>query len=310
MKKTVLIPSVLILIVLMSVSSCKKSDNNDSSSGDETTLQTTVTANSADQTSVQNDNDVFSGDVARATDFQSSFTAVPGYDSIVNDVSTIERTSLTASARRFRIRYNNRPFNGITRSGKITVELLNGANWGDAGAMIKQTFDTVKITYSNGKTRTYNGVRYVTNLNGGYWYSGTPDSVAHRIRFYGSVMYDNGATKNFWIARLNSYVKSTKTFYSDGDSTISGNKYSQGGVSRFGSDYLVQAPQTYKADSTCGFSKPYSGKRIYVADNRDVTITFGVDASGNQVAVGNCAFGYKIEWVRFNKLKGTAVIAY
>ncbi len=310
MKKTVLMLCSLLVMVVFSLSSCKKKDNTDNTTTDETALQSTVTTNSADQSSVQNDDDVFSGDVARATDFQNAFTPIVGVDSIVNDVSTVDRSLLSASARRFFIRYNNKPFRGITRSGKITVELINGTRWGDIGAVIKQTFDTVKVTYSNGKTRTYNGIRLVTNVTGGYWYSGNPDSVAHRVRFNGSVTYDNGSTKNFWIARLNSYVKSAKKFYSDGDTTISGNKYTQGGTSRFGNAFTVQAAQVYIADSTCGFDKPYFGKRIYTSDNRDVTITFGVDASGNQVPLGNCAYGYKIEWVRFNKQKATAIIAY
>ncbi|MFP5042176.1 hypothetical protein [Parasediminibacterium sp. JCM 36343] len=316
MKKVMLISGVAIAAILFTISGCKKNDTATAPSvADETTLQTNVSANAADQTNVQNDDDAIANDASRASDAVAPFDATTVSGGATSDSSTvagavIDKSPLKQGVKKFFIRYIGANGFGVTKSGKVTVELINGSKWTDKGAVLKETLDSVQINY-NGKTRIYNGTRYVTNVSGGYMYTGILiNPNIYTVHAYGTVTFEDNSTRTYWAARKNTFNKTTATFTSSGDTTVNGDTCTIGGTSRFNKPFLVKAPQTYVASFDCNyFRNPIAGVRTYVSDGRNVTITFGVDVSGNQVTSG-CAYGYNITWTKLNGQSKTITIKY
>ena len=199
------------------------------------------------------------------------------------------------------------------KRGTITVELVNGKKWTDVGAVLEET-DSVYLTY-NGKTRFYTGTRFVTNVSGGSYsvLNLVVNPFVYTMHAYGSVTYEDSTVRTctYWISRRNTFNKSIPyTFTSDGDTTINGSLCTIGGTTRFGDKFLVQSPQAISANGSCGFDNPTSGIRILTSAGESVTVTYGVDALGNQVSGGTCAYGFMINWTKLSGLKGTAIISY
>ena len=80
----------------------------------------------------------------------------------VNDSSFINERKIV-------ITYNGANANGTrTRIGEVSVQLLAGTNWRDAGAILKITYSNLVITNTaTNKSVTLNGYHLVTNVNGG-----------------------------------------------------------------------------------------------------------------------------------------------
>ncbi len=211
--------------------------------------------------------------------------------------------------------------NNRTRSGVIVAKLVNGNRWQDQGAILKITFDNFSVNYlSTSLSFTYNGSKTITNVNGGLVRNlgQGSGSVVHKVRGNITVTFDDGSERNWWVARRNTYDFNggTPSFTSAGDTTIADSdslvsimKVAMGGINRFGNTFLLRAPFDIVSNAACGWDRPVNGQRIHYANNRKVTITFGVDQLGNS-AGGGCAYGFKIEWLRYNGQVGSAVIAY
>jgi hypothetical protein len=265
----------------------------------------------ADEYRLQTDEESLSADISTAVGANPSFTVASGStaDSSLISGAIIDKSIITASLKKIQIVYRGTSVFGVTRSGKITIELVNGNNWAETGALLKIDFEDIKITYFE-RSATYNGTLYITNVSGGLPYDPNHDSVIHRIRVNASVIFDDNSTLSWWAARKNSYVKHNVSFASYGDTLINGETYAMGGINRYNNYFLVQAPQAIFSNLTCGFAKPVSGVRIFTLANKNVTVTFGTNANGSAVEGGDCAYGYKVEWSRWNGETGTAVISY
>lgn len=200
---------------------------------------------------------------------------------------------------------------GYLKKGKITIEIINGKKWTEAGAILKET-DSVTITRGT-KTRVYVGTRIVTNVSGGSLHTLTPNPFIYTMHAYHTVTFDNGSQRTCWIARRTTFDKQTYTFITTGDTSINGSLCTIGGKTRFGNEFLVQSPQPIVASFSCGFANPTAGIRIHTSlhpsNSEVVTITFGVDATGAQVTSG-CAWGFKVNWLKLNGKQGTALIQY
>jgi len=290
----------------LAVASCKKSADN--SSGNETQLQQTTMQNAADQYQLQTDEETMNSDANTAVAANSSF-AVGGTDNSLIAGAVVDYSLITDVVKKIKITYTGESILGFVRTGDITIELVNGNDWAEAGAILKITFENVKITFL-GHWVIHNGTCYITNVSGGLaWISGA-DSIQHKERINGTVTFDDNSTITWWAARRNYYVKSISTFASHGDTLVNNENCSMGGMDRYGINFLVKAPQPIVSNATCGFDKPVSGIRIFAAENRNTTITFGVTQTGTPVNEGDCAYGYKVEWTQWNGQPGTAVISY
>jgi hypothetical protein len=308
MIKTTFFLNALLVTVSVFLTNCNKTNSNPSQN--ESQLQASVMQNTSDQYRVQTDEESLSADISAAVQANPSFAIASGStaDSSLIAGAIVDKSIITASLKKIKIVYTGTSVFGVTHSGTIIIELVNGNSWIDAGAVLKIDFEDVKITYM-GRSVTYNGIGYITNVSGGlpYWLG---DSVIHQIRVNASVTFDDNSKLNWWAARKNLYVKNNTSFVSYGDTLINGETYAMGGINRYNTYFLIKAPQPIVSNLTCGFEKPISGIRIFTADNRNVTITFGVNTNGSPVSEGSCAYGYKVEWPKWNGGTGTAIISY
>jgi hypothetical protein len=309
MTKTTFLLGALLVTITVLLTNCSKTNSNPSSQN-ESQLQAAVMQNTADEYRMQTDEELLSADISTAVGANPSFTIASAStaDSSLIAGAIVDNSIITASLKKIKIVYTGTSVFGTIHTGTIIIELVKGDSWIEAGAVLKIDFEDVKITYME-RSVTYNGTSYITNVSGGlpYWLG---DSVIHRVRVNASVTFDDNSKITWWAARKNLYVKTNASFASYGDTLINGETYAMGGVNRYNTYFLIKAPQPVVANLTCGFNKPVSGLRIFTGDNRNVTITFGVSENGSLVGEGNCAYGYKVEWPKWNGEIGTAIISY
>lgn len=206
------------------------------------------------------------------------------------------------------------------RAGQVKVELIQGTKWSDAGAKLRVTHINYKITFINLNNHylTYNGVKYLTNLDGfdyiGYYFTGKLTARVKERSENITVTFENGETESWNFARLSTWEitnYTTITATVNGDS-INGNKVIDSwGTTRFGTAFTTEMITPWKSGTACGWLRPTQGKYTSTTDNFTISATCGVDKNGNQVSSGCNAYGYKIEWDYKNgTAKGDAVIQY
>ena len=304
MKSTNSVTAILAAIILIN-SSCQKNNN---SPKDETQLQASVSQNAVDEYNVQSGEQFISADANTAVAVNPSFSVSGSTNNSIIAGAVIDKSQLTAFVKKIKIIYNGDDVLGVTRTGNITVELVSGNSWLNAGAVLKITVDTLKVNYL-GKSWIYNGTCYIKNVSGGLAFI-APDIVVHSMRVNGTVTFDDNTTLTWWSARKNSYHKNDLSFSSEGDTLINNESCTMGGVNRFGTAFLVEAPQAIVSNATCGFDKPVAGTRIFTSDNRNATITFGINENGTSVSNGDCAYGYKVDWTTWSGQNATLIISY
>lgn len=302
--------SVITLIAFAAITSgmlsCQKSNSN---RGDENQLQTEATQNAADEYNVQTNEQSLSADASTAVAVDPSFSTSSGAtDNSIIAGAIVDRSSVTASIKKIKIVYNGVAVSGIIRTGEIIIELVSGSNWINAGAVLKITLNNVKVTYL-GKSFTYNGTGYITNVSGGLAYI-APETVVHTLRVNATVTFNDNSILSWWAARKNTYYQNDLSFSSAGDTLVNGETCTMGGVSRYNKDFIVKAPQAIASNAACGFYKPVSGTRIFTSDHRNTTVTFGVNENGASVNSGDCAYGYKVEWTTWNGGNATLIASY
>ena len=208
--------------------------------------------------------------------------------------------------------------NGYLRSGSITLHLTQGNHWRDAGAVMEITHTNYKvIRQSDNKSITFNGVKYVTNVNGFSW---ATLSRQYKERATNLVLtFDDGSERQWSLARnwnitITSLSPIGISYVISGDSTLNGTANVMAwGSNRYGTTFTNHTPTaittTYGLNG-CGFTKPLSGKIVHdLSGKGTLSATFGVDASGNAVTSG-CAYGYKLEWEGINGNTASAVKPY
>jgi hypothetical protein len=299
--------TAILAAIIFITSSCQK---NNSSPKDDTQLQASVSQNAADEYNVQSGEQFISEDANTAVAVNPSFAIASGgtMDNSLIAGATVDKSLITALVKKIKIIYNGVAVLGVTRTGNITVELVSGNNWVNAGAVLKITVDNLKVSYL-GRSWIYNGTGYIKNVSGGLAFIG-PDIVVHAMRVNGAVTFDDNSTLTWWSARKNSYHKNDLSFSSEGDTLINGATCTMGGINRYGTAFLVKAPQAIVSNAICGFDKPVAGTRILATDNRNTTIAFGVNENGNSVSNGDCAYGYKIDWTTLSGQNATLIISY
>ena len=198
-----------------------------------------------------------------------------------------------------------------TRSGQIKVELINGQYWGDAGAVIKQTFTNVKITrLSDDRSLEFNGTRTLENVNGFNWWEFLlgNESIMYRARMVGmDVTFDNNqsATWNHARTTMWSYIPNGDNpdiphayfkFEANGDTAVNGHSSTDSwGVNRYGSDFVNYYNSSIESDTYFGLWRPTQGEVVHAVDNAEYSLTLGVDEDGN-ASTELCGYGFKVSW--------------
>jgi hypothetical protein len=205
------------------------------------------------------------------------------------------------------------------RSGQVKVELIQGNRWTDQGAVLRVTHIDYRVTFVtiNNHYLTFNGTKYLTNVDGINWYMYyLTGSLTARFRERSDdmlVTFENGQTAAWNSARLSTWQISNYTTITatvNGDTTINGKTIDSWGVTRFGTNFITEMIQPWKSGTACGWWKPTEGKYTSVTDNFTVTATFGVNSNGNPVSSG-CAYGFKLNWtITSPNASGETVIRY
>ncbi|MDB5284714.1 MAG: hypothetical protein JWO06_3789 [Bacteroidota bacterium] len=204
------------------------------------------------------------------------------------------------------------------RSGQIKVELIAGTHWTDAGAQLRVTHTNYKVTFPTLGSHylTFNGTKYLTNVNGINWislYIGTSTASIRERSYDMQVTFDNGQIETWKTARLSTWgIKNFSEIYAtvNGDTTINGKTIDSWGTTRFGTTFTTEMVQPWYSSTACGWWAPTSGKYTSTTDNFSVTATLGVNSNGGQVSSG-CAYGFKLDWnLAANSSSGEVVLPY
>lgn len=217
------------------------------------------------------------------------------------------------------LNYNGLDCSGTKmRTGSITVQLpySNGVitTWSTAGSVALLTFTNLKVTYvSNNKSLKFNGTHSVKNVNGGGWLElllGTP--IVHEVRADMQISFDDSTSCSWKFAKERTYhfLNGTLKASVAGDTVInSHSNVAMWGINRLGENFTVDIPTPvayYLYGTTCLY-KP-TGTVVLYGDTSHLTITYGVDASGNIMTT--CPYGYKFSWTDQQNNPQQIVIAY
>jgi hypothetical protein len=206
------------------------------------------------------------------------------------------------------------------RSGSIKIQLVSGSHWSSVGAVAVLTYTNYKVTYPslNNHSLTFNGNKYLTDVNGinwvTYYLTGAVTATLKERTYNMTVSFDNSAqTSNWNCARLSTWKASNYTTFSatvNGDTTIGGKTIDSWGQTRYGTNFTTQMVQPWQSGTTCGWWYPTSGNYTSVTDSFTVSALLGVNSSGNQVSSG-CAYGFKLSWsLTPSGYSGNAVLPY
>lgn len=202
---------------------------------------------------------------------------------------------------------------GYVRSGSVQLKLVNGNRWRDAGAVVEITHTNYKVTRQmDSKFITFNGVKYVTNLNGSFTLTRAYKERGTNL----NVTFDDNTQRTWslarhWSVNITSLSPFAVNYIVSGDTTVNGIANAMAwGTNRYNVSFVNSTPTPILMDNECGFNKPKSGKMQHNLTGKGVlTATAGVDANGNAVTSG-CAYGYKLEWVGDNGATASVVKAY
>lgn len=189
-----------------------------------------------------------------------------------------------------------------TREGVVVIIMPLGVQWSNAGATMTINIQNLVITrLSDGKTITLNGTKTVTNVTGGLVenLSGA-GTITHTV--YGndlSITFDNGSERLWNVARQRVFtyddgiVITVTGLHDNGTST----GIAEWGTNRHGHLFETTIVDPLVIRQDCDF-RLTSGKKIHEVGPRVVTVTFGLDASGNATACPGFGNPYylKAEW--------------
>ncbi len=294
---------LLIAATAFGIQSCKKDSTESSTTTDDTAAQMQHSTDESNQTTESEYALNDANDAMNNSSFGKSFSIVGAtIDSVVGDKKVV-------------ITYNGNNVDGTrNRTGQITVQLTSGNHWRDANAVITITFTNFKVTRNaTGKSLTFNGTHTVTNVSGGLVSTLTNgNSVTHKIEGTMNVTFDDGTTRSWMITRQRIIgLTSTGSVYV----SISGFGTKDGltnivvqGTNRVGGVFytIISTPVIFS--SSCSWT-PISGVKVHKGIDREITVTFGVDQSGNAVT-STCPYGFKINWTNIKGDAKQAVISY
>lgn len=301
---------LLLLIAIVGISSCKRNNQDDpKASVDAKEIQH---SEDADRVSAESDQITSDADNALSA---TSVGRVEGTTSIPICGGTIDSSLLAQKT--IKVTYDGVTVcNGYIRTGSITLKLIAGTHWRDAGSVVEITHTAYKVTRtSDNKNLQFDGVKWVTNVNGNQTLSRQYKERGTNL----SLTFDDGTQRTWslarnWGATITNISPLSITYYISGDSTVNGTQKAMAwGTNRYGTAFTNSTPVTIVTSvgqNGCGFSRPTAGKHVHALTGKGtLTTTLGVDASGNAVSSG-CAYGFKLNWVGSNGQTAEVIKAY
>jgi hypothetical protein len=202
------------------------------------------------------------------------------------------------------------------RSGKIKLTLTNGRLWVTPGAELKAEFINYQIEWlATGRKQTFNGIKTIKNVSGGSInisaQTAVNATIIHEISGSLTVLFESGASAVWNFARRRETVVAGANNISvtiTGIGSYNGmNNLAAWGKNRFGGDFYTVISTPVQANKTCGFHKPTAGVVVHDGQYRDISVTFGTDASGNLMSA--CPTHFKVVFEK-NGNTHTRIIAY
>ena len=307
---------VIALAIATAFTSCKK--NTDATTDDTTSNVTEAKVQAQDATTYDGETDVVDDDVNNTVASSAKFCGVGnaflpnGINHLPPDVDT---TNTGNTPTKIILTFNGNPQSSTCRkrTGQIIIELLNKPRWVEPGALLKYTFVNFKVQdLCKGKSVTFNGERFVTNVNGGNLVRlrlGTVNSLVHQIRNGANglnVTFTDDSTNvsktAVWNAARRNEMKfdSTTNAYNvtiNGDTTLAGvANTASWGSTRNGKAYTIVINTAVKANTNCKLYKPTQGFITHTVGNFTYTVQHGLDVSGSPVVVPNCPAKYRVSW--------------
>lgn len=201
------------------------------------------------------------------------------------------------------------------RSGSITIKLSGAEKWSDAGAVLSITLENYKVTrISDNKSLTFNGTKSITNVNGGLVrkLSDGGASVVHKVRGNLSITFDDGTQRAWQVARKRT-IKLASSVYTvaiEGDTTILGqSNIDVWGLNRKGNSFYGAISEPIVLSSACEYHA-ISGAKQHKRLTREISVVFGVDASGKKVTAPECPYGFSVTWTNIKGNTRTEIVAY
>lgn len=299
MNKITRLSSYVMICIALALTSCKKdSTTDDLDSGAD------VQQLASDESNLHNESESTLTDlnsVMESSQFGKGYT-IKG--ATVNDTTF-------AGSREIIITFNGDNADGSrTRTGTVTLQLIEGTKWSEAGAVMKITYANFTITRkADSKQIVFNGIFYLRNVSGGKVF--VNPEVIHKYWGEGLITFQNSTTRTWMINRKRTFTNSSGVLgvKTEGDTTVNGiSNVMVWGIARNSTAFYTQVSSPIVVSSTCT-NGPVSGVKVHKGFKRDVMVTFGVDQSGNAVSSG-CAYGFKVEWKNLKDVSKSAIIAY
>lgn len=297
------------LIMGASLLSCKKTEN--SAVAD---LTAELTSQSDDQSSVSGDADAIVNDANLILESNPSFNG-----KIQNVLGSLcNATAVADSAngiKRITVTYNGLNCAGNRSvTGVVILSMPLAAHWKDAGAVLTIAAKNLKITrVRDNRSTIINGTKTITNVSGGRLSDlSSRGTITHRIAGADTITFDNAKQRIWQVAKQrvftysNGVVISTTGTHTDGN--ISG--ISEWGTNRFGNAFITAISQPLVIRQDCDY-RLVSGEVTHGKLLADVTVTFGLDASGAPTTCpGTGVYYFKAVWKGINGVVKTVILPY
>jgi hypothetical protein len=302
--------TIFLVTGLLFMASCKKRQAFKNEDG-----QTSI-----DNRNVQSENDNAVSDINNVISNQplmNGRTASPSNtNGVLSNICGLVVDTTGAHLGTITLNFNGTSCNNRTRTGSIKLTIIDyasGKRWKQAGCVMKVDYINYKITRtSDGKFVMLNGTQNLTNISGGSFlallFNLQPNLSASVTGTNLSVTFESNKTATYNIHRKFTYTWANSILKCVGEGIGTHNGLSNlenWGKTRDGDDFTSQVITPVVWNTTCGAWAPIEGQVHIKVDSKEFEVkgTFGVNSSGNVVAVGTnqCPYGWKIDWTYKNR---------
>ncbi len=281
----------------LALTSCKK-DNLEEGKNDSTSM----TELSKDEITVEEISNDALQDVESVLSYNGS-----SYKSTSNLPcnATVDSTSVVNDTITIYITYNGLSCNGRKfRTGQVQIRKQVGTHWGMPGASVNVKYINFSVTrVLTGKTIVINSDKTFTNVTGGFVYmlgNFGITTVVHRVSGHMDILFDNGTTRSWNVARQRTYTGTPGEIVLTVDGFGTSGDYSNlvvWGTNRAGEEFYTQINQSVVHKEVCD-GNPVSGIKVHQIPGveKSATITFGYDSNNQPVTNGDCPTHYRVDW--------------
>jgi len=308
-KITLIALIAMITIGLSTLTSCKKNAITSETTADSTQAQTD------DEVMVSNETDNASSDGTATFESKGGSFAARPETGPVNDTlplpcdgGIITADTTSGGQDSIFVTYSGSNCSGTrTRSGEIVISFAHGLRWRTPNAVVTVTYENFTVVRtSDHKSLTINGSETITNVTGDLLRnipSAVGDSIVHNIDGTLHLTFNNGSTATWNIHKH-------RVFTWSGSSLAITTTGSVTGTNRFGNQFSTVITTPITIENGCGYGfRVTSGALVYTAPIGTITVTYGLNATGQ--AAGSCPliYYYEIQYVH-NSLTYTYFAPY